>query len=91
MKRFIDTADVNEIRAAWDMGCLDGVTTNPLLLAKVGRPLDETIREICSIVDGPISAESFAVLQQLAQHPLTDAGLARFLADSQKASGKEWS
>ncbi|MCA3015421.1 MAG: fructose-6-phosphate aldolase [Myxococcaceae bacterium] len=57
MKFFIDTADVKEIRAAWDMGCVDGVTTNPSLLAKVGRPLEETIREICGIVDGPVSAE----------------------------------
>lgn len=57
MKFFIDSADVKEIRAAHAMGCLDGVTTNPSLLAKVGRPLDETIREICSIVDGPVSAE----------------------------------
>ncbi|MCY1020489.1 fructose-6-phosphate aldolase [Pyxidicoccus sp. MSG2] len=57
MKFFIDTADVEEIRKAHAMGCVDGVTTNPSLLAKVGRPLEETIREICSIVDGPISAE----------------------------------
>jgi transaldolase len=57
MKFFIDTADVKEIRAAHAMGCVDGVTTNPSLLAKVGRPLEETIKEICSIVDGPISAE----------------------------------
>src|SRR3954469_17328460 len=57
MKFFMDTADVKEIRAGHAMGCVDGVTTNPSLLAKVGRPLEETIREICSIVDGPISAE----------------------------------
>lgn len=57
MKFFIDSADVKEIRAAHEMGCVDGVTTNPSLLAKVGRPLEETIKEICSIVDGPISAE----------------------------------
>ncbi len=57
MKFFIDTADVEEIRKANDMGMVDGVTTNPSLLAKVGRSLDETIREIASIVDGPISAE----------------------------------
>ncbi len=57
MKFFIDSADVKEIRAAHAMGCVDGVTTNPSLLAKVGRPLVETIKEICSIVDGPISAE----------------------------------
>jgi transaldolase len=43
MKFFIDTADVKEIRAAHAMGCVDGVTTNPSLLAKVGRPLEETI------------------------------------------------
>jgi transaldolase len=57
MKFFIDSADVKEIRIAHAMGCVDGVTTNPSLLAKVGRPLEETIKEICSIVDGPISAE----------------------------------
>lgn len=57
MKFFIDSADVAEIRIAQQMGCVDGVTTNPSLLAKVKRPLEETIREICSIVDGPISAE----------------------------------
>ncbi len=57
MQFFIDSADVKEIRAAAAMGCVDGVTTNPSLLAKVGRPLEETIKEICSIVDGPVSAE----------------------------------
>lgn len=57
MKFFIDSADVKEIRTAHAMGCVDGVTTNPSLLAKVGRPLEETIKEICSIVDGPVSAE----------------------------------
>ena len=57
MKFFIDSADVKDIRTANDMGVIDGVTTNPSLLAKVGRGLEETIQEICSIVDGPISAE----------------------------------
>ncbi len=57
MKFFIDSADVKDIRTANDMGCVDGVTTNPSLLAKVGRPLEETIKEICTIVDGPVSAE----------------------------------
>lgn len=57
MKFFIDSADVEEIRKAHAMGCVDGVTTNPSLLAKVGRGLEETIKEICSIVDGPVSAE----------------------------------
>lgn len=57
MRFFIDSADVKEIRAAHEMGCVDGVTTNPSLLAKAGRPMKEAILEICSIVDGPISAE----------------------------------
>jgi len=57
MKFFIDTADLKEIRAAHAMGCVDGVTTNPSLLAKVGRGLEETIKEICSIIPGPVSAE----------------------------------
>lgn len=58
MKFFIDSADVAEIRKAQAMGVVDGVTTNPSLLAKVGRSLEDTIREICTIVDGPVSAEA---------------------------------
>ena len=57
MKFFIDTADINEIRQAQNMGLLDGVTTNPSLIAKTGRGFDEVIAEICEVVDGPISAE----------------------------------
>jgi len=57
MKFFIDTADVTEIRKAHAMGVLDGVTTNPTLIAKSGRKFHEVIREICEIVDGPVSAE----------------------------------
>jgi transaldolase len=57
MKFFIDTADVNEIRIANDMGVICGVTTNPSLIAKSGRDFNEVIREIASIVDGPISGE----------------------------------
>lgn len=57
MKFFIDTADVGEIREAQKMGLLDGVTTNPSLIAKTGRKFREVIAEICEIVDGPISAE----------------------------------
>lgn len=57
MKFFIDTADVNEIREAHSLGLVDGVTTNPSLIAKSGRKFDEVIKEIVSIVDGPISAE----------------------------------
>ncbi len=61
MKFFIDTADIKEIRDAAQMGVLDGVTTNPSLVAKTGRPYRQVIEEICEIVDGPISAEVFAV------------------------------
>lgn len=57
MKFFIDTGDVSEIRKANEMGCIDGVTTNPSLIAKSGRSREEVIHEIVSIVDGPISAE----------------------------------
>ena len=57
MKIFIDTANVNEIKEAATWGILDGVTTNPSLIAKEGRDLKEVIEEICYIVDGPISAE----------------------------------
>ncbi len=57
MQFFIDTADVKEIREAYSLGILDGVTTNPSLIAKTGRSLRETIEEICSIVEGPVSAE----------------------------------
>lgn len=57
---FIDTANINEIREANDLGILDGVTTNPSLIAKEGRDLKETILEICGIVDGPVSTEVIA-------------------------------
>ena len=61
MKFFIDTADVNEIREAESLGILDGVTTNPTLVSRTGRPFKETIEEICSIVKGPVSAEVVSV------------------------------
>lgn len=57
MKFFIDTANVDEIRKANDMGVICGVTTNPSLIAKEGRDFNEVIKEITSIVDGPISGE----------------------------------
>lgn len=56
-KLFIDTANVEEIKKANDMGVICGVTTNPSLIAKEGRDFVEVIKEITSIVDGPISAE----------------------------------
>lgn len=57
MKLFIDTANINEIREANALGIIDGVTTNPSLIAKEGRDFIEVVKEICAIVDGPISAE----------------------------------
>lgn len=61
MKFFADTADIAEIRELAAVGLLDGVTTNPTLIAKSGRPIKEAIREICSVVAGPVSAEVTAV------------------------------
>jgi len=57
MKIFIDTANINEIKEAASMGLLDGVTTNPSLVAKEGKNFRELLKEICSVVDGDISAE----------------------------------
>jgi transaldolase len=57
MKFFIDSADVAEIKEAASMGLLDGVTTNPSLVAKAGRPFKDVLLEICDIVRGPVSAE----------------------------------
>jgi len=60
MKLFIDTANVDEIRAANDLGVICGVTTNPSLIAKEGKVFEEVIQDITTIVDGPISAEVVA-------------------------------
>lgn len=57
MKFFLDTANIDEIKEAHSMGMVDGVTTNPSLIAKEGRDFEDIIKEICAIVDGPISAE----------------------------------
>ena len=61
MKFFVDTADVDEIRKLNDLGMLDGVTTNPSLIAKAGRDIKEVTKEICDIVSGPVSAEVTAL------------------------------
>lgn len=61
MKIFIDSGDIAEIKEAAAMGAIDGVTTNPSLLAKTGKPMRQVIAEICDVVDGPISAEVLAV------------------------------
>lgn len=91
MKFFVDTADVAELRSLAGTGLMDGVTTNPSLIAKSGRKIAEVIAEICSITDGPVSAEVTATdhetmlkegryLRGIAKNvavkvPLTEAGL----------------
>ncbi|WP_420391908.1 fructose-6-phosphate aldolase [Acuticoccus sp.] len=61
MQFFVDTADVEEIRSLAETGMLDGVTTNPSLIMKAGRPMADVIAEIAGIVDGPVSAEVTAI------------------------------
>lgn len=91
MKFFADSADIAELRACHDMGLVDGVTTNPSIIAKSGRKIREVIAEICSFVEGPVSAEVAALdfdgmvreggeLSAIAKNvavkvPLTPAGL----------------
>ena len=91
MKFFVDTADVDEIRKLNDLGLVDGVTTNPSLIAQSGRVFAEVVREICSFIDGPVSAEVTATdfdgmmaeareLVKIAKNvcikvPLTEAGI----------------
>ena len=64
MKIFIDSANIDEIKKANDLGVISGVTTNPSLIAKEGRNFEEVVNEICSIVDGPISAEVISTLSE---------------------------
>ena len=70
MKYFVDTANVEEIRKAAELGIIDGVTTNPSLIAREGRDFKEVIKEIAEIVDGPISAE---VISLQAEGMITEA------------------
>jgi transaldolase len=80
MKFFIDTADVREIRDLAETGMIDGVTTNPSLIAQSGREFTDVIEEICSFIDGPVSAEVGHKLAKIAKNvvikvPLTIDGL----------------
>lgn len=61
MKLFLDTADVDQIREAWSWGIIEGVTTNPTHVSKTGRDPKDVYREICEIVDGPISLEAVSL------------------------------
>ena len=77
MKFFIDTANVQEIRDAHALGMVDGVTTNPSLVAKEGKDFKELIKEICGVVDGPVSAEVVSVdLDGIVQEGRDLAGIA---------------
>lgn len=92
MQFFLDTGVVSEIKEAVQLGIVDGVTTNPSLIAKTGRKQEDVIREICEIIDGPISAEVIATdiegmikegteLSKIHKNvviklPLTEAGIA---------------
>ena len=97
MKFFVDTAEIKDIKECQQMGLVDGVTTNPSLIAKSGRDFKETIAEICSFIEGPVSAEVAAldydsmmregnVLRKIAKNvaikvPLTVDGLRACKAD----------
>ena len=90
MKFFLDTANLDEWNKGVAWGIVDGVTTNPSLIADEGRPPEEHIREICKIVDGDISAASLrnpthVTDAALFNYPLTDKGLEQFLRDWNKA------
>ena len=61
MKFFIDTANTKEIKEAWDLGVIDGVTTNPSLISKENKKPKALLKEICEIVDGPVSAEAVSL------------------------------
>ncbi len=61
MKLFIDTADIDQVKEAWSWGIIDGVTTNPSHVSKTARPAAQVYREICEVVDGPISLETLSL------------------------------
>src|SRR4030042_390078 len=100
MKIFIDTANVKEIKEARELGVIDGVTTNPSLIAKENRKAHDLLKEICSLVDGPVSAEAISLdlegmvgeaegLSKIAKNivvkiPLTKEGLKAVKALSEK-------
>lgn len=79
MKFFIDTANLEEIKKGVEMGMVDGVTTNPSLIAKESKPFEEIVAEICKVVDGPVSAE---VVSLEAEGMLTEARELAKIADN---------
>lgn len=83
MKFFIDTADISEIKEADAMGIIDGVTTNPSLVARTGRSFREVLLEAAKI-GAHVCTCPLEVLLHLTHHPLTDSGLTQFLKDWEK-------
>src|SRR5436853_177619 len=100
MKFFLDTASLKDISWAAQAGLIDGITTNPSLLAKQPGDLDprDVLKEICSLVDGRVVEAAMigadvatlppGVLKKLLLHPLTDRGLEQFLADWNKLAAR---
>jgi len=98
MKIFLDTANIDHIKMANEMGVICGVTTNPSLIAKEGRDFIETIKEITEIVNGPISGEVISEKSEemikegrtlaAIHHPLTNEGLEKFKSDWESTFNK---
>lgn len=112
MKFFIDTANVEDIKKANDMGVICGVTTNPSLIAKEGRVFEEVIAEMfraagnidtqiiaasirttmhvtdCALAGAHIGTVPYKVIEQMTHHPLTDAGIEKFVADYKAVFGE---
>lgn len=79
MKFFVDTADIDEIKELADSGMVDGVTTNPSLIAKSGRKFMDVLKEICDLIPGPVSAEVVALTRD---EMLKEADILRKVADN---------
>lgn len=86
MKMFIDTANVDEIKAANELGVICGVTTNPSLIAKEGKVFKDVVDE--ALAGARIATIPYKVICQMIYHPLTDAGIERFLKDWESVPNK---
>ena len=86
IKLFIDSANIDEVRSAYDLGVISGVTTNPSLIAREGRDFAQVVREITAIVDGPVSAEAVSTT---AAEMIAEAGqLAQDLEAAERLPGE---
>ena len=86
MRFFVDTANIEEIRKANEMGIICGVTTNPSLIAKEGRDFKQVID--CARAGADIATVPYGVLVQMTKHPLTDQGIIKFQEDYRKVFGE---